>query len=186
MTNLEQNQVHDAMEDVQAPFSMANSQENSANFAFDAFETYKRDCLVEVKVVNRLLHPLPRYETDGAGAMDIRASVDHTIKPGERKLIKTGLSVEIPHGFAIEVIPRSGLALKQGITALNSPGLIDSDYRGEIGVILINHSDETVEIKYGDRISQMRVVPVYKISFKEVESLSETERGTGGFGSTGK
>ena len=136
--------------------------------------------------------PLPSYETDGAAGADIRANFPEsdgdgvTLAPGERRLIPTGLSVEIPKGYEMQLRPRSGLALKQGITLLNTPGTIDSDYRGPLGVILINLGREPVTISHGDRIAQAVVAPVVQARFVEVAALSETARGEGGFGSTGR
>ena len=133
---------------------------------------------------------LPAYETLGAAGMDIRAAVPEgapiILQPGQREMVPTGLSVAIPHGFEIQMRPRSGLAAKHGLTCLNSPGTIDSDYRGELKVILINHGAEPFTINRGDRIGQMVLAPVTRIVWQEVENLDETERGTGGFGSTGR
>lgn len=133
---------------------------------------------------------LPAYETLGAAGMDIRAAVPEgapiILQPGQREMVPTGLSVAIPHGFEIQMRPRSGLAAKHGLTCLNSPGTIDSDYRGELKVILINHGAEPFTINRGERIGQMVLAPVTRIVWQEVENLDETERGTGGFGSTGR
>ena len=131
--------------------------------------------------------PLPAYETPFSAGMDIRAAVIEpvTLKPGERKLIPTGLQMAIPVGYEAQIRPRSGLAIKKGITMLNSPGTIDADYRGEVKVIAINHGQEDFEIQHGDRIAQMVIAPVTQFPIKEVETLEETERGEGGFGSTG-
>lgn len=131
---------------------------------------------------------LPSYATLGAAGADIRACITGpvVIKPGERALIPTGLFFEIPEGYEIQVRPRSGLALKHGITCLNSPGTIDSDYRGEIGVILINTGKEDFTVENNDRIAQIVLSPVVRADFIPAGNLSETERGTGGFGSTGK
>lgn len=130
----------------------------------------------------------PSYSTFGAAGADIRACITApvVIKPGERALIPTGLLFEIPEGYEIQVRPRSGLALKHGITCLNSPGTIDSDYRGEIGVILINTGKEDFTVENNDRIAQIVLSPVIRADFVTTEILSETERGSGGFGSTGK
>lgn len=130
----------------------------------------------------------PSYSTFGAAGADIRACITApvVIKPGERALIPTGLLFEIPEGYEIQVRPRSGLALKHGITCLNSPGTIDSDYRGEIGVILINTGKEDFTVENNDRIAQIVLSPVIRADFVTTGILSETERGTGGFGSTGK
>ena len=143
---------------------------------------------MNVSIVNKSNNALPAYETENSAGLDIRAFIDETIvlKPTERKLIKTGLFLEIPHGFEAQVRPRSGLALKNGVTVLNSPGTIDADYRGEIGVILINHSIENFEINTGDRIAQLVFAKVEQATWKITETLSNTERGEGGFGSTGK
>jgi dUTP pyrophosphatase len=143
---------------------------------------------MKVLVINKSNNELPNYETIGSAGLDIRAFIEETItlKPFERKLIKTGLFLEIPVGFEGQVRPRSGFALKNGVTVLNTPGTIDADYRGEIGVILINLSEENVEIHSGDRIAQLVFAKVEQADWLEVETLSETERGTGGFGSTGK
>lgn len=133
---------------------------------------------------------LPSYETSGAAGMDLRAALPAgtpvIIGPLERSLIPTGLTMELPAGYEAQVRPRSGLALKSGITVLNTPGTIDSDYRGEVKVILINLSDHPVEINRGDRIAQMVIAPVTRATIELVESLSLTKRGEGGFGSTGK
>ena len=143
---------------------------------------------MKVLVINKSNNELPNYETIGSAGLDIRAFIEETITliPFERKLIKTGLFLEIPVGFEGQVRPRSGFALKNGVTVLNTPGTIDADYRGEIGVILINLSEENVEIHSGDRIAQLVFAKVEQAEWLEVETLSETERGTGGFGSTGK
>ena len=142
---------------------------------------------VQIKIVNISANPLPHYATSGSSGMDIRASLDEpvTIQPLERTLIPTGLYVEIPNGYEIQVRPRSGLAIKQGITCLNSPGTIDSDYRGEIKIILINLSSQQQVINPGDRIAQMILQKVERAEFEQVELLNETERATGGFGHTG-
>ncbi|BEV09658.1 dUTP diphosphatase [Asticcacaulis sp. DW145] len=133
---------------------------------------------------------LPAYETEGSAGLDLRAAIADgevvTLKPLGRALIPTGLKVAVPLGFEVQVRPRSGLALKHGITCLNSPGTVDSDYRGEIGVILINLGTEDFEIHRGDRIAQMVVARHARIEWEVVESLDDTERGAGGFGSTGR
>ena len=129
---------------------------------------------------------IPSYQTKEAAGFDLHSIEDVVLKPGERKLIGTGLAFEIEYGYEVQIRPRSGLAFKHGITVLNSPGTIDSDYRGEIKVLLINHSDEEFEIKKGDRIAQAVVASVIQAEIVEVEELSSTERGEGGFGSTGK
>jgi dUTP pyrophosphatase len=128
---------------------------------------------------------LPVYATGGAAGMDVVAAEDVTIAPGARHAVATGLAMAIPEGFEVQVRPRSGLALKHGITVPNTPGTIDSDYRGELKVILINHGTEDFAIQRGDRVAQLVLAPVTRASWVEVQSLDETARGTGGFGSTG-
>lgn len=142
----------------------------------------------KVSIINKSGNPLPQYETAGSSGMDVRASLEAglTIRPMERVLVPTGLFVEIPQGYEIQVRPRSGLAIKQGITCLNTPGTIDADYRGEIKVILINLSGEEQTIQPGDRIAQLVLQKVETISWKAVDNITETERGAGGFGHTGK
>lgn len=139
--------------------------------------------------VKRLDHagdlPLPSYETSGSAGMDIRAAEDLTIAPAQRGLVGSGFAFAIPHGYEIQVRPRSGLALKKGVSIPNTPGTIDSDYRGELKVILINHGREDFVIQRGDRIAQIVVAPVQRGILKEVDRLDETARGEGGFGSTG-
>jgi dUTP pyrophosphatase len=144
--------------------------------------------LLDVKIINRSSNPLPSYATEGASGMDIRAFLEQPIEiaPMERKLVPTGLFIEIPEGYEAQVRPRSGLALKQGITCLNSPGTIDADYRGEIGVILINLSAEKQVIQSGDRIAQLVFQSVTKINWQLSDQLSITVRNEGGFGHTGK
>jgi dUTP pyrophosphatase len=141
-----------------------------------------------VKITNSSSNPIPAYETKLSAGVDLRANLDEKIilKPLERKLVKTGLFLEIPAGYEAQVRPRSGFALKQGVTVLNSPGTIDADYRGEVGVILINLGQEEVEIAHGDRIAQLVFAKVEQAEWEESSQLSETERGSGGFGSTGK
>jgi dUTP pyrophosphatase len=141
-----------------------------------------------VNIINKSNHALPVYETKSSAGLDLRAFLTDTevLKPLERKLIKTGLFLEIPEGYEAQVRPRSGLALKSGITVLNAPGTIDADYRGEIGVILINLSQENFIIDNGDRIAQLVFAKVEQAEWKLSEILSDTERGTEGFGSTGK
>lgn len=130
--------------------------------------------------------PLPSYATPDAAGADIRAcGGPFVLQPGARALIPTGFAMALPSGFEAQIRPRSGLALKQGITLLNSPGTIDADYRGEVGVIVINHGQETVEINHGDRIAQMVIAPVIQAAFVSVKELGDTARGQGGFGSTG-
>ena len=143
---------------------------------------------VVVKIVNESGNPLPAYATEGSAGMDLCAHIHESVvlEPLERKLIPTGLFIELPTGYEAQIRPRSGLALKQGITCLNSPGTIDADYRGEIGVILINLSNELQVIKTGDRIAQMVIAPVTQISWEPATALTSTSRGAGGFGSTGK
>lgn len=143
---------------------------------------------LEVKIINRSQHPLPRYETIGAAGLDLRANLtfDIILLPLERALIPTGLFIELPLGYEAQVRPRSGLALKKGITVLNSPGTIDADYRGEIGVILVNLSNEAFTVSNGERIAQLVIARHEQAQWIEVEVLSETNRGAGGFGSTGK
>jgi dUTP pyrophosphatase len=143
---------------------------------------------VQIKIVNNSANPLPQYATDGASGMDVRAALNFplTLQPLERTLVPTGLFVEIPAGYEIQVRPRSGLAIKHGITCLNTPGTIDSDYRGEIKIILINLSAVEQVINPGDRIAQMIVQKVERAELERVEFLNETARADGGFGHTGK
>lgn len=142
---------------------------------------------MNIRIVNQSPHELPSYETLASAGMDLRAHMDTpvTLQPMERGLIKTGLFMELPVGVEAQVRPRSGLALKKGITVLNSPGTIDADYRGEIGVILINLSNEPFTINSGDRIAQLVIAKHERTDWQQVKSLTETERGAGGFGSTG-
>jgi dUTP pyrophosphatase len=144
---------------------------------------------VKVEIL-RLAHaadlPLPSYATAGAAGLDLRAAEAFTIKPGARALVPTGLSIALPENFEAQVRPRSGLAVKHGVTVLNSPGTIDSDYRGEIKVPLINHGAEDFVIARGDRIAQIVIARVEQVTLVEVESLDETTRGAGGFGSSGR
>jgi dUTP pyrophosphatase len=141
-----------------------------------------------VRIINKSTHPLPAYATEGSSGMDIRAFLPATLmlKPGQRMLVPTGLYLEIPEGFEAQIRPRSGLAIKQGLTCLNTPGTIDADYRGEIKVILINLSLEDQEIRDGDRIAQMVFQRVEKAVWEVTTSINETTRNTGGFGHTGK
>lgn len=143
---------------------------------------------IEVKIVNTSSNPLPEYATTGASGMDLRAALTTplVLKSMERKLIPTGLFIELPQGYEAQVRPRSGLAIKQGITCLNTPGTIDSDYRGEIKIVLVNLSAEDQIINPGDRIAQMVVQKVEKITWEKVAELTESVRSAGGFGSTGK
>lgn len=143
---------------------------------------------VKVQILNNLaLQSPPQYETTGAAAMDVKAFIPDTlyIQPGARMLIPTGIRVAIPIGWKINVLPRSGLAYKKGITVLNTPGLIDSDYRGDIGVILYNTGDEDFKVAPGDRIAQIEIAKAYQIEWDIVNELDTTDRGEGGFGSTG-
>ncbi len=143
---------------------------------------------VIVRIINQSTHPLPAYATDGAAGMDLRAFLEQPVvlQPMERSLVPTGLFIELPDGFEAQVRPRSGLALKQGITCLNSPGTVDADYRGEIKVILINLSKEEQVINNGDRIAQMVVGKVERVQWEAVNEISVTSRNEGGFGHTGK
>lgn len=140
-----------------------------------------------VQIINKSKHPIPSYETEQSAGMDLRANIDAsiTLKPLERTIIKTGLFIALPPGFEAQVRPRSGLAVKKGITVLNSPGTVDADYRGEIGVILVNLSNEDFVIQDGERVAQLVIAKHERVTWQEVDLLSETERGTGGFGSTG-
>ncbi len=142
---------------------------------------------MKVNIINKSKHALPSYETLASAGMDLRANIEHDIvlKPLERRLIPTGLFMALPVGFEAQVRPRSGLALKKGITCLNSPGTIDADYRGEIGVILANVSNEEFVVSDGMRIAQMVITQHERVEWQEVSSLDETQRGSGGFGSTG-
>lgn len=142
---------------------------------------------MKIKIINRSRHPLPEYKTPDAAGMDLVANLTESVQLGslERKLIPTGLYMEIPLGYEAQVRPRSGLALKSGITCLNTPGTIDADYRGEIGVILANLSLEPFTVNDGDRIAQLVIAKHEKAEWEMVTELSDSERGTGGFGSTG-
>lgn len=142
---------------------------------------------MKVKIVNRSRHSLPAYKTILSAGMDLQANLDEpvTLKPFERKLIPTGLYVELPSGYEAQIRPRSGLAIQKGITVLNSPGTIDADYRGEICVILINLSREDFIVNNGDRICQMIIAPYTQVEWEEAEELNHTLRGKGGFGHTG-
>ena len=143
--------------------------------------------MVQVKVINKGNQPLPTYATTQSAGMDLRANIDNpiTLKPMERRLVPTGLYIALPQGYAAQVRPRSGLALKHGITVLNTPGTIDADYRGELMVLLVNFSTEDFIINAGERIAQMVIARHEQASFVEVEVLDETERGAGGYGHTG-
>ena len=143
---------------------------------------------ISINIINNSSNPLPAYETDGSSGMDLRADLQAPVNlaPMQRALIPTGLFIELPFGYEAQVRPRSGLAIKHGITCLNSPGTVDSDYRGELKVILINLSGEAFTIQHGERIAQMIIQPVVKAELKLVNVLNESKRGTGGFGHTGK
>jgi dUTP pyrophosphatase len=143
---------------------------------------------VKVKIINQSPHPLPAYATEGSAGMDLRANLTDTVElqPLERQMIPTGIYIELPPGYEAQVRPRSGLAARHGITCLNSPGTVDSDYRGELKVILINLSSEVQVLHPGDRIAQLVVAPVVRVGWEEVEAIGLTERNTGGFGHTGK
>jgi len=142
---------------------------------------------MNVQIINTSKHATPNYETEGAAGMDLRANIETAIilKPLERTIVKTGLFIALPIGFEAQVRPRSGLAAKKGITVLNAPGTVDADYRGEIGVILVNLSNETFVINDGERIAQLIIAKHERVNWQEVTVLSETARGAGGFGSTG-
>lgn len=143
---------------------------------------------VKVRIINTSTNPLPEYATPGSAGVDLRANLQApvTLKPMERLLIPTGISIELPENFEAQVRPRSGLAIKYGLTCLNSPGTVDSDYRGELKVVLINLSAEEHTIQHGDRIAQMIISKVERIKWKQVKKISVTDRGDGGFGHTGK
>ena len=140
-----------------------------------------------IKIINKSHHALPHYETLASAGMDLRANLTEpvTLEPMDRAIIKTGLYMELPIGYEAQVRPRSGLAAKKGITVLNAPGTIDADYRGEIGVILINLSEEAFTVENGERIAQLVIAKHERAEWREVSELSETDRGAGGFGSTG-
>ncbi len=142
---------------------------------------------MKIELINKSKHAIPQYETPLSAGVDLRANIDEsiTLKPLQRALVKTGLFMAIPSGYEAQVRPRSGLAFKKGITVLNSPGTIDADYRGEVGVILVNISDEDFIVEDGERIAQLVVAKCEQAEFAETSELSETERGEGGFGSTG-
>lgn len=144
--------------------------------------------MLKVNIINRSHHQLPAYETIASAGMDLRANLEQsiTLEPMQRCLVPTGLFISLPVGFEAQVRPRSGLALKKGITVLNAPGTVDADYRGEIGVILINLSQEPFVINDGERIAQMVIASHEQVEWQPVETLDETERGAGGFGHTGK
>ncbi len=142
---------------------------------------------MQIKIINKSNHTLPNYETIASAGMDLRANILEaiTLKPLERTIVKTGLFIELPIGFEAQVRPRSGLAAKKGITVLNAPGTVDADYRGEIGVILVNLSNEDFTIENGERVAQLVIAKHERAEWIDVEELSETSRGEGGFGSTG-
>jgi len=142
---------------------------------------------MNVQIINKSKHATPNYETKGAAGMDLRANIEEgiTLKPLERAIVKTGLFIALPPGFEAQVRPRSGLAAKKGITVLNSPGTVDADYRGEIGVILVNLSKDDFIINDGERIAQLIIAKHERVTWEEVHLLDETTRGSGGFGSTG-
>ena len=141
-----------------------------------------------IKIINKSEHKLPEYETGASAGMDLRANISEAVilKPLARAIIKTGLFIELPVGFEAQVRPRSGLAAKHGLTVLNSPGTVDADYRGEIGVILVNLSNTDFKIENGERIAQLVIAKHERANWLEVDQLNETSRGEGGFGSTGK
>ncbi len=142
---------------------------------------------MQIKIINRSSHDLPNYETIASAGMDLRANISEsvTLKPLERTIVKTGLFIELPVGYEAQVRPRSGLAAKKGITVLNAPGTIDADYRGEIGVILVNLSNDDFTVENGERVAQLVIAKHERAEWIEVTELSETSRGEGGFGSTG-
>lgn len=144
--------------------------------------------MIKVKVINKSNYPLPEYATSGSAGMDLRANIEQeiTLKPLERKLFPTGLFIQLPLGYEAQVRPRSGLALKKGLTVLNAPGTIDADYRGEIGVVLINLSNEECTIEPGERIAQLVIAQHEQADLELATELSETERGDGGYGHTGR
>ncbi|GAB6008160.1 dUTP diphosphatase [Dysgonomonas reticulitermitis] len=143
---------------------------------------------MKVKIINKSHHPLPEYATPFSAGVDLRANIDKpiTLAPLERALVPTGLYIELPQGYEAQIRPRSGLALKHGLTVLNSPGTIDADYRGEIRVILVNLSNENFVINDGERICQMVIAEHAQVEWEEADSINDTERGAGGFGHTGK
>ena len=142
---------------------------------------------MRIKIINRSEHPLPHYETNASAGMDLRANLSQptTLRPLERTIVKTGLFIELPAGYEAQVRPRSGLAAKKGITVLNAPGTIDADYRGEIGVILVNLSNEVFTVENGERVAQLVIARHERAEWEETKELSSTLRGEGGFGSTG-
>ena len=142
---------------------------------------------LSIRIINRGKHSVPSYSTEHSAGMDLRANLDAPIilKPGQRALIPTGLFLELPEGTEAQVRPRSGLAFKHGVSVLNAPGTIDADYRGEVGVLLINHGQEPFEVKDGERVAQLVIARYARVSFEEVADLATSERGAGGFGHTG-
>ena len=142
---------------------------------------------MDIKIINRSSHDLPNYETVASAGMDLRANIESpiTLKPLERTIVKTGLFIELPVGYEAQVRPRSGLAAKKGVTVLNAPGTIDADYRGEIGVILVNLSNDDFVVENGERVAQLIIANHERATWVEAKELSETSRGEGGFGSTG-
>ena len=143
---------------------------------------------MKVSIVNKSKHELPKYATEMSAGMDLRANINKTVilQPGERRLIPTGIHIGLPEGYEAQIRPRSGLAYKHGVTVLNSPGTIDADYIGDVGVILINHGNEPFPVNDGDRIAQMVIAQYTQATWDEVDELTQTERGEGGFGHTGK
>jgi dUTP pyrophosphatase len=143
---------------------------------------------MKIKVINQSKHPLPEYQTQLSAGLDLRANIDEAVllKPLERKLIGTGLFIELPEGYEAQIRPRSGLAFKYGLSVLNTPGTVDADYRGEVKVLLVNLSNEPFTVEDGERIAQMVVAKHEQIHWEEVDALSDTQRGSGGYGSTGK
>lgn len=143
---------------------------------------------MKVSIVNKSKHELPKYATEMSAGMDLRANINETVilQPGERRLIPTGIHIGLPEGYEAQIRPRSGLAYKHGVTVLNSPGTIDADYIGDVGVILINHGNEPFPVNDGDRIAQMVIAQYTQATWDEVDELIQTERGEGGFGHTGK
>jgi len=142
---------------------------------------------LNIQIVNKSNNPLPKYQTNQSAGLDLHAWLEEpiTIAPGDRHLIKTGLYMALPAGYEAQIRPRSGLAFKQGVTVINSPGTIDADYRGELGIVLINHGQETFTVKSGDRIAQMVIAKHEQAIWNEVENLDTTKRGAGGYGSSG-
>lgn len=160
---------------------------NTKSIVIDCHRTDKFLINMNIKIINKSTHSLPNYETIASAGMDLRANINEkiTLKPLQRAIVKTGLFIELPIGYEAQVRPRSGLAAKKGISVLNAPGTVDADYRGEIGVILVNLSNEDFTIENGERVAQLVIAKHERAEWIEVEELSETSRGTGGFGSTG-